>query len=260
MTSRRNILASIKSDDVKTANAGLWLNKYLDKKGDDDKAAKSESVKGVVNKASNAELASLYQKFFARWEQALQTYSVGQKSRVETRKARVQGRMVIGLGAKSVLETSVALHHTYGVPYIPGSALKGMARHFADAQRVEGWEPRHTRIVFGNDKKSEDVAAAGFITFFDAFYVPGSGEKGQALHADVMTVHHAHYYMQGDVAPADWDDPNPVPFISATGAYLLALAGPENWLNPTFRLLELALEEEGVGGKTSSGYGRMKFI
>jgi CRISPR/Cas system CMR subunit Cmr6 (Cas7 group RAMP superfamily) len=38
------------------------------------------------------------------------------------------------------------------------------------------------------------------------------------------------------------------------------LAGPDDWIEPTFKLLKLALSEEGIGAKTSSGYGRMKFI
>jgi CRISPR-associated protein Cmr6 len=37
-------------------------------------------------------------------------------------------RMVIGLGGKGTLEMGITLHHTYGFPYIPGSALKGVAR------------------------------------------------------------------------------------------------------------------------------------
>lgn len=42
----------------------------------------------------------------------------------------VDWRMVIGLGGEHVLETSMTLHHVYGVPYIPGSAVKGMVRHY----------------------------------------------------------------------------------------------------------------------------------
>jgi CRISPR-associated protein Cmr6 len=79
-----------------------------------------------------------------------------------------------------------------------------------------------------------------------------------------MTVHHQKYYMDDNVPPADWDDPIPVPFISATGKYLIALAASDmeesnrkGWFSAIFDLLELALKEEGVGAKTSSGYGRM---
>jgi CRISPR-associated protein Cmr6 len=253
MTSRRIALANIKSDTVKTANAGLWLNKFLGEPSTKEVDIKRKLVEGAIKQTTRSDNQDLYKEFFVRWEKTLEDCGA------KTRQAKVRGRLIVGLGAESVLETSIALHHTYGVPCIPGSALKGLARHFAEAKRVEGWNSEHSKIVFGNDKKSDD-AVAGYITFFDALYVPNSGEKEQALHSDVMTVHHANYYMKGNVAPADWDDPNPVPFISATGTYLLALAGPEDWTKPTFKLLEFALAEEGIGAKTSSGYGRLRFI
>jgi len=40
-------------------------------------------------------------------------------------------RLVVGLGDESVYETSVRLLRNYGVPYIPGTALKGIARAYA---------------------------------------------------------------------------------------------------------------------------------
>jgi CRISPR-associated protein Cmr6 len=69
------------------------------------------------------------------------------------------------------------------------------------------------------------------------------------------------YYRKPEVAPADWDDPNPVPFLSATGKYLIALSAPkdcEEWTASAFKILEHALEGEGIGAKSSSGYGRME--
>jgi CRISPR-associated protein Cmr6 len=35
-------------------------------------------------------------------------------------------RLVVGLGAEHVLETSLSLHRVYGIPIIPGSAVKGL--------------------------------------------------------------------------------------------------------------------------------------
>jgi CRISPR-associated protein Cmr6 len=40
-------------------------------------------------------------------------------------------RFVVGLGAAHVLETGIALHRLFGLPIIPGSALKGAARTWA---------------------------------------------------------------------------------------------------------------------------------
>jgi hypothetical protein len=51
-----------------------------------------------------------------------------------------------------------------------------------------------------------------------------------------------------------------VPFLTATGTYLIAIGGPLAWVELAFKLLGKALTEMGVGAKTSSGYGRMLFI
>jgi hypothetical protein len=115
---------------------------------------------------------------------------------------------------------------------------------------VEGSEAY--RIAFGTTEQ------AGYITFFDALYVPGSGALRRPLHPDVITVHHKEYYTGGmPQAPADWDSPTPVPFMTASGRFLIALAGPPAWVTATLDILYYALTERGVGAKTSSGYGRM---
>jgi len=151
------------------------------------------------------------------------------------------------------LETSIALHRLFGVPFIPGSALKGLVSHFLHQYGGADWKigsENHT-VIFGNQDN------AGFVTFHDALYVPKSGFNEKPLYADVMTTHHGEYYGSGNVPPADWDSPNPVPFISTTGEFLIALSGAADWVDLTFRILECALQTEGIGAKTSSGYGRM---
>ncbi len=42
---------------------------------------------------------------------------------------RTKSRLIVGLGDESVYETSIRLLKNYGMPYIPGSALKGIARY-----------------------------------------------------------------------------------------------------------------------------------
>jgi CRISPR-associated protein Cmr6 len=171
------------------------------------------------------------------------------------REAHTLGRLAVDLGADSVLETSIALHHTYGVPFIPGSALKGLAAHFADQHLEAHWKKNqdaHT-IMFGT------TDAAGYVTFFDALFVPDSGKQGKMLWKDVITVHHKEYYQSGDQPPADWDGTTIIPFLTTSGSFLIALAGPDGWVEKAFDILALALEKEGIGAKTSSGYGRMSF-
>jgi CRISPR-associated protein Cmr6 len=43
---------------------------------------------------------------------------------------KLDWRLIVGLGNESVYETYMTLHHTYGIPYIPGSAVKGVLRSY----------------------------------------------------------------------------------------------------------------------------------
>ncbi len=56
------------------------------------------------------------------------------KSGVKSFDLQTDWRMVQGLGTESVYETSLTLHHVYGVPYIPASSLKGMVRSWIITQ------------------------------------------------------------------------------------------------------------------------------
>ncbi len=252
-------------------HAGLWLDKFLlnqsteaNVKGRLNRNKQLTPKARLVEDVAAIPVAPAYAKFFTRWEAGLNNL----KAKIGT--ATVQGRMAIGLGDENVLETSAKLHHTYGVPYIPGSALKGLAASYARNRIGGAWVAgtQAYNIVFGR------MEEAGYIIFHDALYIPNSGPKGfegRPLLADVITVHHKDYYgnkrekdAEGNetlVAPADWDDPNPVPFLSATGDYLVALSaipGCGEWIARTWDILKRALREEGIGAKTSSGYGRME--
>jgi CRISPR-associated protein Cmr6 len=246
--SRRDRLQRI--DVGMASHAGLWLDKYMKdqlRKGESPGRHEPPGLR-LVKEVAGIPSPAVYGQFFRLWQNELH------RLEIQTREATVQGRMVVGLGDETVLETAIALHHTYGVPYIPGSALKGFMASYA-RQRLEsshwGAATLAYRVVFGTPDE------AGFITFFDALYVPDSGYNGSPLHVDVITVHHPEYYQQGDAAPADWDSPTPIPFLTATGRYLIALGGPEPWVSVAFDILGLALAEMGIGAKTSSGYGRM---
>ncbi len=243
LNSRRKDLADIRPGD--TTNAGLWLDKYIQSQDRESKASRPRLIKEV---AGIREPKQEYAAFLVRWQRALT--DIGARCR----KAKALERVIVGLGSESVLETSVTLHRTYGVPYIPGSALKGLASSYARNYLGKDWQAGSEAhgIVFG------DTKAAGYLTFFDALYLPS---QTPALHADVIAVHHEEYYRNKPVPPADWDDPNPVPFLSTTGEYLVALGsvpGLEEWVDRVFEVLRYALREEGVGAKTSSGYGRLE--
>jgi len=227
-------------------HAGLWLDKYLKEQSE---GGGETAKKGHFEQAAKKPISDAYPIFFDRWQQSLE------QAGVVTRKVQAQGRMAIGLGGESVLETSITLHRTYGVPYIPGSALKGLAARYARNHLEESWgkDKEAYKTLFG------DTVEAGYVTFFDALYIPGSAKQDHPLALDVITVHHPEYYRGDDLPPADWDSPVPISFLSATGSYLVALHGAKGWVKAAFEILQLALAEEGIGAKTSSGYGRMVF-
>ncbi len=248
--SRRNDVQRMVLVHDATAHAGLWLDKYLGgqlMRGEVVAASKATPRTTLVDEVASLGEPDIYRGFFNLWEQSLQQMGI------ICRKAEVQGRLSVGLGGEAVLETAIALHRTYGVPYIPGSALKGLAANYARNKldrNAWGVRSHAYQIMFGNTE------SAGYVTFFDALYVPDSGHRGKPLWPDIITVHHPRYYQDAE-APADWDSPTPVPFLSATGKYLLAIGGPAEWVEKAYQILALALNEEGIGAKTSSGYGRM---
>lgn len=254
-TYRKQLADLYKPEQIATRNergthAGLWLDKYIKNQNQDDLDSRSSLVKEVAVLT----VPETYRQFYKRWEETLTNAGARQL------KATSRGRMIVGLGDESVLEASIALHHTYGVPYIPGSALKGLAASYARQRLGEKWskESDAYKVIFGNTDE------AGYVTFFDALpCVEPDKPAERMLYRDIITVHHPDYY-QGteDATPSDWDSPTPIPFLSAMGTYLIALAAPalenENrWINTTFAILRHALKERGIGAKTSSGYGRM---
>ncbi|HRI65284.1 MAG TPA: type III-B CRISPR module RAMP protein Cmr6 [Polyangium sp.] len=245
LLSRRDALSNV--GPTSNSNAGLWLERYPKKVG--EKGGNAQTIE-VVTKT--LEIPPEYRRHFERWEKSLD------RPNVHKAKATVQGRMVVGLGAESILETAITLHRTYGVPMIPGSPLKGLASSAAHRFLARDEWRKKTRdkpqgtsheIMFGN------TTTAGFVTFHDALLVPENSEL--PLDLDVMTVHHAGYYSTGTAPPADWDNPNPISFVTARGSYLLVLEGPEEWTKAAMEILAAALEEEGIGAKTAAGYGRL---
>src|SRR5206468_143499 len=137
---RRPTLPSVPATQV--AHAGLWLDKYIGpvlgpnehlarptKDGPEPRTAQQI----LVEEVARIQVPAIYATFYAQWMAALQNAGA------HLAPATVRGRMVVGLGAENVLETAVTLHHTYGVPYIPGSALKGLTAAYARQQLGARW-------------------------------------------------------------------------------------------------------------------------
>jgi CRISPR-associated protein Cmr6 len=146
-------------------------------------------------------------------------------------KLKTSFRLVVGLGSGHVLETSLTLHHIFGIPYIPGSALKGVVR------MVSFWEIAKNRGLKDDkdieklqeqlydkelsDTDNDDILKhkllfgtqnfKGLLVFLDAY--PEINETQQIFELDVMTPHYQSYNTQNQ-PPGDWENPNPIPFLT----------------------------------------------
>lgn len=199
-------------------------------------------------------------------------------------------RLVIGLGGSSVYETGMTLHHTYGIPYIPASAVKGIVRSYVITEvyknEIEALSKKDFCDIFGcsgegkiedangkkqpfksfykieaeqNNDKRDSGDRQGKVIFFDAF--PIGTIK---LEADIMNPHYSDYYgdTKGEVPPADWHNPIPIPFLTigktTSFQFVIGVKKENVILNQTKSWLESALKEKGIGAKTAVGYGYMK--
>ena len=190
-------------------------------------------------------------------------------------------RLIIGLGASHPQETSMTLHHIYGIPYIPGSAIKGVTRHWAVLKFAEKFAEQNKEDNF--DKIIENIAKAleegkdlniavdgvefkdlinifgtqkqqGKVIFFDVYPVGNI-----SLKIDIMNPHYPKYY-SGELPPADYQNPVPIKFLTVedTKFQFYLASKDKNLLNKTSQLLLQAIKNYGIGAKTSLGYGIFK--
>src|SRR6266700_1312100 len=185
-------------------NLGLLLDKYPPRTAIDESKGKSNWLKSFV--LDNHIDTHLAEHVYTRWRSA----TVAMQAEHFT--AATQWRMVVGLGGETVLETDLTLHHLYGIPLIPGSALKGLTRAYATGEKVyiedangklvssKNTDDDHPDIkrIFGKQEE------AGTVIFFDA--MPRDGKARFVL--DIMNPHYPKYYGQGE-APSN--DQNPIP-------------------------------------------------
>jgi CRISPR-associated protein Cmr6 len=227
---------------------------------------------------------------------------------VEKFRLKTAYRLVIGAGYPSFIENGFLFHHVYGIPYIPGETLKGLARTVFILSVVEAIKGKFNpskieeelseeaekeiseeakgifhqipdriniilddytienpvetfRKIFGSKKRR------GQVIFFDAY--PVDFNPSEHFEADIMNSHYGDYYQSGK-APADWLNPNPIHFLALKGGIIfefnLGLAPLEPMedneekllLATARRLLEVGLENFGVGNKKRKGYGWFK--
>jgi len=163
-------------------------------------------------------------------------------------------RFVTGMGRMHFVENGFAFHPLSGTPYLPGSSLKGAVRAWTRIVEEENAQNISTEI-FGSS-----IDGVGNYVFLDL--LPIIPPK---LVVEIMTPHYSDYY-QGEDAPGDWQDPNPIPFLAVEKGceWQLAVlprnatAAYEENMEQVFQLVKDSLSILGVGAKTAVGYGRFE--
>jgi CRISPR type III-B/RAMP module RAMP protein Cmr6 len=192
-----------------------------------------------------------------------------------------RSRMIIGLGGKGALESGITLHPVTGLPYIPGSALKGLCRNYRLLKISEKLELPINSDTLAKleeqllDERNDSEGAksfrrmfgtqdnAGECVFFDVV-ISDVPSNTPIFAVEVMTPHFRQYYeSSGQKPPHDADDPKPITYIAVNTGITFSFAvgirhqadKDEKMRDRASRLVQEALQEMGIGAKTASGYG-----
>lgn len=235
------------------AHPGLLIQRGFEEHSEENKEAKTKHIQRICK----TQPTDFYRNAYQRWR----TMTANQL-RFRQLTLELDGRLLIGLTGGGMLETGCAIHHVYGMPYIPGSSLKGVVRAHVESSLFSREYPKVIAELFGAEADPTPGAPypqglSGLVTFHDAWWVPDSAER--PLVEEIVTTHHLAYYgSEGRTPATDFDSPIPNAQIGVQGRFLFVLEGPPErfgWLDLAEKMLITALSERGIGAKTRTGYG-----
>jgi CRISPR-associated protein Cmr6 len=99
-------------------------DEYNGKKEDNKKKFLTKFISQYETAKSKINYESIYRRYLS----ILNNYNALDYNVVKNLNLQTDWRLIVGLGGESILETSICLHPLYGFPYIPGSAVKGVAK------------------------------------------------------------------------------------------------------------------------------------
>lgn len=243
----RDTRAAFRAFDSKINNPGLIFDRYIrywedwtlePKRRMDPPNPKLHTLGRIAGTPCDAQLLAALSN---RQKQLFESCDA------KTFEAYPDWRFVTGLGSHSPLEVGFTFHRLYGIPIIAGSSLKGLTHAYAKFGL--GVADDELKIVFGTQD------SAGAAVFFEALPVG----KIQ-LELDVMNPHYPEWY-QKQAAPANWQNPIPVFFLTVgkETVFRFAVGGRgkdgASAREKACAWLKEALREMGAGAKTSAGYG-----
>jgi len=235
-----------KLDNSKYDNISLAFQKLI----------KLEIVKDTKNKKYFLDSINKSPKFIENFKKRIQNQvenleKLGYENifkNEEEKCLKTASRLVVGLGAGHVLETSLTLHHIFGIPYIPASALKGVVRMVSfwkivennknNVEDIEKYIKELQEQLYDKELSNTDKDKIlehkllfgtqnfkGLLVFLDAYPEIQDNKNNQnqnnntnqkdegIFELDVMTPHYQGYYTKNQV-PGDWENPNPIVFLT----------------------------------------------
>ncbi len=200
---------------------------------------------------------------------------------------KLSGRLIVNHSGGVLENCGLCLHPHFNYPYIPGAAVKGVARHAAweswnEKMKMKTDDPAKKEIAekiaatFGFPTGDKDLDAflkkevspekygtetapkcsAGTVAFLAA---TPFGDRAAMLRVDVCTCHHPKYYTTTLDHAWDFEDPNPQPFpaVDAGVGFCFCIVPLKTDADLDFaeKSLKDALTTNGIGAKTAAGYG-----
>ena len=192
--------------------------------------------------------------------------------------AQLEGRLAINLADSLIQNAGICLDRLFGLPFVPGSAIKGVCRHAA-LEELKTSDPDGQnelfdifRAVFGT--ADNDFTNGDLLPFQHLLAGRAENQKGAVgflpaypvnearVVVDLTNVHYPDYYRTSRTEDLSNERPQPNPFpaveVGAQFAFCLVLNGiadNSTLLEAATRWLETALTVKGLGAKTASGYG-----
>jgi CRISPR-associated protein Cmr6 len=197
--------------------------------------------------------------------------------------------LVIGLGNEHPTEKGFRFDWNLGIPSIPASSIKGVARLAHLVGEIESLSPLNeerrqqleravkdselpdfasiTKDVFGTG--GEKTATRGKMIILDAY--PRTLPK---LKAEIMNCHYSEYLGKGSRGPTEDQQPNPQRYwavdtkdrndqpLEFVFRLLLdrRIAEVPDYRKSIEDAMRSALREHGLGAKTAVGHGRLKLV
>jgi CRISPR-associated protein Cmr6 len=177
-----------------------------------------------------------------------------------------------GLGWEHPNENGFAFLDPYGLPYLPGSGVKGVLRQAArdliddPSSETATWTPEAMTALFGEDDPNKPHGQ-GALRFWDVIPELAGGK----LDVDILNPHYRDYYQEGGT-PHDAGQPVPVFFLivppKSRFHFRVDLIAPfrldenlrKDWKAMMQAAFMHAFDWLGFGAKTAVGYGAMKSL